>query len=160
MWSAQLAICGQRSGQAISWGQRQARAAQKRAASVENRAPSHGGEGSGGVLPLRATTTATDSRCSRRRSAGGDDGTTLFRSVRSDEDGGNQANIAASGSEQSNSGSRAAVLRRSERRRSFLCERRQSRRLPGAIRRERQRAIKHCAMREQLQIKGRVGSQA
>jgi hypothetical protein len=35
-------------------------------------------------------------RCSRRRSAGGDDGTTLFRSVISDEDGGNLANIAAS----------------------------------------------------------------
>ena len=34
--------------------------------------------------------TAADSRCSRRRSAGGDGGTTLFRSVRSDEDGGNQ----------------------------------------------------------------------
>jgi hypothetical protein len=41
--------------------------------------------------------TAPDSRCSRRRSAGGADGTTLFRSVRSDEDGGNPANIAASG---------------------------------------------------------------
>ena len=39
----------------------------------------------------------TSSRCSRRRSAGGDDGTTLFRSVISDEDGGNLANIAASG---------------------------------------------------------------
>jgi hypothetical protein len=36
-------------------------------------------------------------RCSRRRSAGGDGGTTLFRSVGSDEDGGNPANIAASG---------------------------------------------------------------
>ena len=32
--------------------------------------------------------------------AGGDGGTTLFRSVSSDEDGGNLANIAASGSEQ------------------------------------------------------------
>src|SRR5829696_6351657 len=82
------------------------------AASVGNRAPAHGGEGSGGVLssvycslplaadrarkpptlssltdeehvgsllrstaardPVRATTTAADSRCSRRRSAGGD----------------------------------------------------------------------------------------
>src|SRR5829696_3152074 len=31
-----------------------------------------------------------DPRCSRRRSAGGDGGTTLFRSARSDEDGGNQ----------------------------------------------------------------------
>jgi hypothetical protein len=60
-----------------------------------NRAPPHGGEASGGV-PLRATTTAADSRCSRRRSAGGDGGTTLFRSVSSDEDGGNRANIAAS----------------------------------------------------------------
>jgi hypothetical protein len=30
-------------------------------------------------FPLRATTTAADSRCSRRRSAGGDGGTTLFR---------------------------------------------------------------------------------
>jgi hypothetical protein len=60
-----------------------------------NRAPPHGGEASGGV-PLRATTTAADSRCSRRRSAGGDGGTTLFRSVSSDEDGGNRADIAAS----------------------------------------------------------------
>jgi uncharacterized membrane protein (TIGR02234 family) len=40
---------------------------------------------------------AADSRCSRRRSAGGDGGTTLFRSVSSDEDGGNPADIAASG---------------------------------------------------------------
>ena len=40
---------------------------------------------------------AADSRCSRRRSEGGDGGTTLFRSVSSDEDGGNPANIAASG---------------------------------------------------------------
>src|SRR5215216_646101 len=31
-----------------------------------------------------------DPRCSRRRSAGGDGGTTLFRSARSNEDGGNQ----------------------------------------------------------------------
>jgi hypothetical protein len=53
-------------------------------------------------LPPRVTTTAADYRCSRRRSAGGDGGTTLFRSVSSDEDGGNPANIAASGSEQSN----------------------------------------------------------
>ena len=45
----------------------------------------------------RRETTTSDSRCSRRRSAGGDGGTTLFRSARSDEDGGNQANIAASG---------------------------------------------------------------
>jgi hypothetical protein len=69
----------------------------KEAASVGNRAPPHGGGGSGGVFPLRATTTAADSRCSRHRSAGGDDGTTLLRSVISDEDGGNPANIAASG---------------------------------------------------------------
>jgi hypothetical protein len=48
------------------------------------------------VLPPRATTTSADSRCSRRRSVGGDGGTTLFRSARSDEDGGNPANIAAS----------------------------------------------------------------
>ena len=40
---------------------------------------------------------AADSRCSRRRSEGGDGGTTPFRSVSSDEDGGNPANIAASG---------------------------------------------------------------
>ena len=46
---------------------------------------------------LRATTTAADSRCSRRRSAEGDGGTTLFRPGGSDEDGGNPANIAASG---------------------------------------------------------------
>jgi hypothetical protein len=38
----------------------------------------------------------------RRRSAGGAGGTTLFRSASSDEDGCNPANIAASGSEQSN----------------------------------------------------------
>src|SRR5829696_8634713 len=38
-----------------------------------------------------------DPRCSRRRAAGGVGGTTLFRSARSDEDGGNPANIAASG---------------------------------------------------------------
>ena len=49
------------------------------------------------MFPPRATTTATDSRCSRRRAAGGDGGTTLFRSGSSDEDGGNLANIAASG---------------------------------------------------------------
>src|SRR5829696_9320073 len=100
------------------------------AASVGNRAPAHGVEGSGGVVsfvccslplaadramkpptlssltdeehvgsllrstaalgPARASTTAADSRCSRRRSAGGDGGTTLFRFVSSDEDGGNQ----------------------------------------------------------------------
>src|SRR4029453_9827643 len=35
-------------------------------------------------------------------SGGGDDGTTPFRSGSSDEDGGNQATIAASGSKQSN----------------------------------------------------------
>jgi len=46
--------------------------------------------------PRRETTTS-DSRCSRRRSAGGDGRTTLLRSARSDEDGGNPANIAASG---------------------------------------------------------------
>ena len=51
---------------------------------------------------LRATTTPADPRCSRRRSAGGDDGTTLFRSVISDEDGGNPANIAASGASNQN----------------------------------------------------------
>jgi hypothetical protein len=45
---------------------------------------------------LRASDIA-DCRCSRRRSAGGDGATTLFRSVSSDEDGGNAANIAASG---------------------------------------------------------------
>jgi uncharacterized membrane protein (TIGR02234 family) len=66
-------------------------------ASVGNRAPPHGGGAGGGVFPLRATTTAADSRCSRRRSAGGDGGTTPFRSVRSGEDSGNPANIAASG---------------------------------------------------------------
>ena len=60
-------------------------------------------------FPLRATTTGADSRCSRRRSAGGDGGTTLFRSVRSDEDGGNPANIAASGaSNQTERDARAA----------------------------------------------------
>ena len=34
----------------------------RKAASVGNRAPPHGGGGSGGVLPLRATTTAVDSK--------------------------------------------------------------------------------------------------
>ena len=48
-------------------------------------------------IQLRASEIAADSRCSRRRSAGRADGTTLFRSVSSDEDGGNLANIAASG---------------------------------------------------------------
>src|SRR5215218_5947869 len=90
--------------------ERDARAAPKKpAASVGNRAPTHGGGVSGGVLPLRTTTTAADSRCSRRRSAGGDGGTTLFRSVRSDEDGGSPANIAASGaSNQTERDARAA----------------------------------------------------
>src|SRR5215213_7295778 len=90
--------------------ERDARAAPKKpAASVGNRAPTHGGGVSGGVLPLRTTTTAADSRCSHRRSAGGDGGTTLFRSVRSDEDGGNPANIAASGaSNQTERDARAA----------------------------------------------------
>src|SRR5215217_7107577 len=84
-------------------------APKKPAASVGNRAPTHGGGVSGGVLPLRTTTTAADSRCSRRRSAGGDGGTTLFRSVRSDEDGGSPANIAASGaSNQTERDARAA----------------------------------------------------
>jgi hypothetical protein len=49
------------------------------------------------LFPLRATTKYADSRCSRRRSAREDGGTTLFRSVSFDEDGGNPANIAASG---------------------------------------------------------------
>src|SRR5215211_6836197 len=90
--------------------ERDARAAPKKpAASVGNRVPTHGGGVSGGVLPLRTTTTAADSRCSRRRSAGGDGGTTLFRSVRSDEDGGSPANIAASGaSNQTERDARAA----------------------------------------------------
>jgi hypothetical protein len=43
-----------------------------------------------------------DSKMFAPRPAGGDGGTTFFRSVSSDEDGGNLANIAASGSEQSN----------------------------------------------------------
>src|SRR5215211_5181141 len=46
------------------------------------------------MTELRVSEIAADSRCSRRRSAGGDGGTTLFRSARSDEDGGNPANIA------------------------------------------------------------------
>jgi hypothetical protein len=53
--------------------------------------------GSGGVLSSASDDDGGGSRCSRRRSAGGDGGTTLFRSVGSDEDGGNPANIAASG---------------------------------------------------------------
>ena len=52
----------------------------------------------------------TISRCSRRRSAGGDGGTALFRFVSSDEDGGNPANIAASGaSNQTERDARAAA---------------------------------------------------
>ncbi len=47
-------------------------------------------------LRPHAPTKSAGSRCLRRRSAGGDGGTTLFRSARSDEDGGNLANIAAS----------------------------------------------------------------
>jgi hypothetical protein len=63
---------------------------------------------------LGATTTSADSRGSRRRSAGGDGGTTLFRSVSSDEDGGNPANIAASGaSNQTERDARAALKRES-----------------------------------------------
>jgi hypothetical protein len=61
---------------------------------------------------LGATTTSADSRGSRRRSAGGDGGTTLFRSVSSDEDGGNPANIAASGaSNQTERDARAALTK-------------------------------------------------
>jgi hypothetical protein len=77
-------------------------------------------------------------RCSRRRShnkgasaastspsgelcAGGDDGTTLFRSVSSDEDGGNPANIAASGaSNQRQRDARAAQKHRLRARRPGL----------------------------------------
>ena len=97
-----------------------------------------------------------NSRCSRRRSAEGDGGTTLFRSVSSDEDGGNQANIAASGSEQSNTarsalsgakqsnlGSRAAVLRRSEQTRFLSASDDEVGGLQSAIRAERSEAIKH-----------------
>ena len=51
----------------------------------------------GGLLSSESDDEVGGSRCSRRRSAGGDGGTTLFRSLRSDEDGGNPANIAASG---------------------------------------------------------------
>jgi hypothetical protein len=163
------------------------------AASVGNRAPAHGGEGSGGVLssvycslplaadrarkpptlssltdeehvgsllrstaardPVRATTTAADSRCSRRRSAGGDGGTTLFRFVSSDEDDSNPANIAASGAsnrterdaraaEESSCErreSRAGARRRRERRRSFLCDRRRRRRIQSAMREQLKR---------------------
>jgi hypothetical protein len=44
--------------------------------------------------------------------AGGDDGRTLFRSVRSDEDGGDPANIAASGaSNQTQRDARAAHIK-------------------------------------------------
>ena len=62
--------------------------------------------------PVRATTTAADSRCSRRRSAGGDGGTTPFRSARSDEDGGNQANIAASGASNRHSAMREQLQKK------------------------------------------------
>src|SRR5215211_8562368 len=54
------------------------------------------------MAELRVSEIAADSRCSRRRSAGGDGGTTLLRSARSDEDGGNPANIAASGASNQN----------------------------------------------------------
>ena len=49
-------------------------------------------------------------RCSRRRAAGGDGGTTLFRSARSDEDGGDRADIAASGASNQTGDVRAAGL--------------------------------------------------
>jgi hypothetical protein len=42
---------------------------QNGAASVGNRAPPHGGGVSGGVLPLRATTTAVDSKRDARAAA-------------------------------------------------------------------------------------------
>ena len=78
-------------------------------------------------------------RCLRRRSAGGADETPRTelilrqrRFVGFDEDGGFPANIAASGAshvteraeraEQSNTGSRAAVVRRSEQTRIIVCE--------------------------------------
>src|SRR5829696_5727904 len=145
------------------------------AASVGNRAPAHGGEGSGGVLssvycslplaadrarkpptlssltdeehvgsllrstaardPVRATTTAADSRCSRRRSAGGDGEQCFFvsstptktvatqrtspraeRAIRTERDA-----RAAEESSCERRESRAGARRRRERRRSFLC---------------------------------------
>jgi hypothetical protein len=75
-------------------------------------------------------------RCSRRRSAGGDGGTSLFRSARSDEDGGRQANIAASGA--SNPTERDARAAQEE-----SCERRKC---ASSSRRE----LRASEMREQL----------
>jgi hypothetical protein len=46
---------------------------------------------------LRVTTTSADSAMFAPPFCRGDGGTTLFRSASSDEDGGNPANIAASG---------------------------------------------------------------
>jgi hypothetical protein len=79
-------------------------------------------------LQRATTTSASRATCARsaqkvggcRRSAGGDGGTTLFRSVRSDEDGGNPASIAASRADPiaSVGKSRAAARRRREQRRS------------------------------------------
>jgi len=57
----------------------------------------------------RASESA-DSRGSRRRSVKGDGGTTLFRSARSDEDGGFLANIAASEASKSNTARCASSL--------------------------------------------------
>jgi hypothetical protein len=81
------------------------------------------------LFRLRATTTSADSRCSRRLSTGGDDGTTLFRSVSADEDGGNAANIAASeASNQTQRDARAAPIRK----RSLMMARRPSKHLRPA----------------------------
>ena len=74
----------------------------------EAQAPAHGSNhGSRSAVLRRRDGTCFSSRSDdevggfcdvrARQSAGGDCGTTLFRSVSSDEDGGNRANIAASG---------------------------------------------------------------
>ena len=71
---------------------------QSQAASVGYRAPPHGGGASGGVL-----SSASDDELRRIHDVRAadlqeeDGGTTLFRPARSSEDGGNSANIAASG---------------------------------------------------------------
>ena len=62
-------------------------------------------------LPTKSRDAASTSP-SGELCAGGDGGTTLFCSVRSDQDGGKPANIAATRSEQSNKARYAERLRK------------------------------------------------
>src|SRR5687768_16906784 len=100
----------------------------------------------------RAERAIKTERCSRRRSAGGDGGTTLFRSARSDEDGGNPANIAASGASNQNRAMFAPPICRRRWRNNALPFRqiRRRRRQPSEHRRERSEQSKQSAMPEQL----------